>query len=46
MVNFFIQRPIFSAVISIIITIVGALCIAVLPVSQFPSRIAPSTVHL
>ena len=34
MVNFFIQRPIFSAVISIIITIVGALCIAVLPVSQ------------
>ncbi|SNR75472.1 hydrophobic/amphiphilic exporter-1, HAE1 family [Humidesulfovibrio mexicanus] len=46
MVNFFIHRPIFSAVISIIITIVGGLCIAVLPVSQFPSRIAPSTVQV
>lgn len=46
MVNFFIQRPIFSAVISIIITIVGALCIAVLPVSQFPSRISPATVQV
>ncbi len=46
MVNFFIRRPIFSAVISIIITIVGALCIVVLPVSQFPSRISPSTVQV
>jgi len=46
MVNFFIQRPIFSAVISIVITIIGGLCIAVLPVSQFPSRIAPSTVQV
>ncbi|MDP2847439.1 MAG: multidrug efflux RND transporter permease subunit [Humidesulfovibrio sp.] len=46
MVNFFIQRPIFSAVISIIITIVGGLCIAILPVSQFPSRISPSTVQV
>ncbi len=46
MVNFFIRRPIFAAVISILITIVGGLCIATLPVAQFPSRIAPSTVQV
>jgi HAE1 family hydrophobic/amphiphilic exporter-1/multidrug efflux pump len=41
MVNFFIHRPIFSAVISIIITIVGGLCIAVFARLQFPAASRP-----
>jgi HAE1 family hydrophobic/amphiphilic exporter-1/multidrug efflux pump len=46
MINFFIERPIFASVVSIVITLVGGLCLATLPVSQFPSRIAPSTVQV
>ncbi len=44
-VNFFIKRPIFSTVISIIITLVGIVCIPLLPVAQFP-EIAPPTVQV
>ncbi len=45
MVNFFIDRPIFSSVISIVITLVGLLSIFTLPVAQYP-EIAPPTVQV
>lgn len=45
MVNFFIERPIFSCVISILITLVGLLSIFTLPVAQYP-EIAPPTVQV
>lgn len=38
--KFFIERPIFSAVISITLIILGAIGLATLPVEQFPD-IAP-----
>ena len=41
--HFFIDRPIFAAVISIILTIVGAISYFALPVSEYP-EIAPPTV--
>ncbi|WP_426416238.1 efflux RND transporter permease subunit [Aestuariirhabdus sp. LZHN29] len=41
--SFFIDRPIFAAVISIIIVLAGATAITVTPISQFP-EIAPPTV--
>ena len=40
MSKFFINRPIVAIVISLLMVIVGAITIASLPVSQFPS-IAP-----
>jgi HAE1 family hydrophobic/amphiphilic exporter-1 len=43
MFNIFIQRPILSIVISLIITLLGALAITGLPVTQFPD-IAPPAV--
>ncbi|WP_424195911.1 efflux RND transporter permease subunit [Ampullimonas aquatilis] len=43
MSKFFITRPIFSAVISIIITLIGLVALKVLPVAQYP-EIAPPTV--
>ena len=45
MSNFFINRPIVAMVISILMVIVGAVTIARLPVSQFPS-IAPPEVQI
>lgn len=36
MAKFFINRPIFAIVLSLIIMIVGALCIPSLPVAQYP----------
>ena len=45
MVNFFIERPVFSTVISIVITLVGAICILTLPVAQYP-QIVPPTVQV
>ena len=41
--HFFINRPIFAAVLSILIVIVGAIAYPVLPVAQYP-EIAPPTV--
>ena len=41
--DFFIRRPIFSAVLSIIIVLVGGLALLHLPLSQYP-QIAPPTV--
>ncbi|MDZ7698383.1 MAG: multidrug efflux RND transporter permease subunit [Deltaproteobacteria bacterium] len=44
-VNFFIDRPIFAGVISIVISLAGAVCIKLLPVAQFP-QITPPTVQV
>src|SRR5690242_3456273 len=41
--HFFIERPIFAAVISIIIVILGIIAYPTLPVAQYPD-IAPPTV--
>lgn len=43
MARFFIDRPIFAAVISIIITLAGAIAVTVLSVAQYP-EITPPTV--
>jgi HAE1 family hydrophobic/amphiphilic exporter-1/multidrug efflux pump len=43
--NFFIARPIFSGVISIIITLAGLVASQVLPIAQYPD-IAPPTVTI
>ncbi len=43
--RFFIDRPIFAAVLSILITLAGALSILTLPLAQFP-RITPPTVQV
>ena len=40
--RFFIDRPIFAAVIAIIITIIGAIAYFVLPVSQYPEVVPPT----
>ncbi len=45
MFNKFIKRPVLSIVISIIITLLGALAIVQLPVTQFPS-ISPPKVNI
>ncbi len=39
--RFFIERPIFATVISIIITIVGAISIVNLPIAQLPDLVPP-----
>lgn len=44
MLRFFIDRPIFASVISIIITIAGAATLAVLPVEQYPNVVPPQIV--
>jgi multidrug efflux pump len=43
--KFFIDRPIFAAVISVIITLAGAIAVGVLPVAQYP-EITPPTVQV
>ena len=43
--RFFIDRPIFASVLSIIITLIGGLALLSLPLAQFP-RIAPPTVSV
>jgi len=45
MSRFFIERPIFAAVIAIIITLAGLIASQVLPVAQYP-EIAPPTVTI
>lgn len=42
--HFFINRPIFAAVLSIVITIVGALSVVRLPIAQFPDIVPPTVV--
>lgn len=43
--HIFIKRPIFSAVLSVLILIVGALAYVSLPISQFPD-VAPPTIEV
>ncbi len=43
--RFFIDRPIFAAVLSILITLAGGLCVFTLPLAQFP-RVTPPTVSV
>ena len=40
--RFFIDRPIFAAVIAVIITVVGALAFVGLPVTQYPDIVPPT----
>jgi multidrug efflux pump len=42
--NFFIKRPIFAAVISIIIFVIGALAYLRLPLSEYPEVVPPTVV--
>jgi len=42
--RFFIDRPIFAAVLSIVVLIAGALAIFSLPVSEYPEVVPPSVV--
>ena len=44
-VNFFIDRPVFSAVISIVIVIVGLIGLTMLPIDQYP-QITPPVVKI
>ncbi|WP_029893698.1 efflux RND transporter permease subunit [Desulfohalovibrio reitneri] len=41
MVGFFIDRPIFASVVSIVITLLGALALVELPVAQYPDITPP-----
>jgi len=43
--HFFVDRPIFAAVLSIILTLVGAISYRALPITEFPD-IAPPTVEV
>lgn len=45
MIRFFIDRPIFAGVVSIIITLLGGLAILTLPIAQYP-EITPPTVQV
>jgi HAE1 family hydrophobic/amphiphilic exporter-1 len=43
--HFFVDHPVFAAVISILITLLGAIALPTLPVAQYP-QIAPPTVNI
>lgn len=43
--HFFIERPIFAAVLSILIVIIGAIAYPSLPIAQYPS-IAPPAISI
>jgi len=45
LVDFFINRPVLSTVIAILITLVGLISIPILPIAQFP-QISPPTVQV
>ena len=42
--RFFIDRPVFAAVISIVIVLAGALAIRALPIAQYPELVPPQVV--
>ena len=42
--QFFIQRPIFAAVLSVLTVVVGAISLRVLPVSEYPEVVPPTIV--
>ena len=39
--NFFLEHPVFSIVISIVIFIIGGIGLAMLPVDQYPQIVPP-----
>src|SRR5205814_8139483 len=43
--HFFIDRPIFAGVISIVITLVGVIALSSLPIAQYPES-APPTIQV
>lgn len=43
--HFFVDRPIFASVLSILITLIGAAAYVSLPVAQYP-EIAPPTIQV
>jgi multidrug efflux pump len=43
--RFFIDRPIFAAVLSVVVTLVGGIALAFLPIAQYP-RITPPGVNI
>ena len=43
--RFFIDRPVFSGVISVVIVLMGVIAMKALPVEQYPD-IAPQTVNV
>ncbi|HVN01141.1 MAG TPA: efflux RND transporter permease subunit [Caulobacteraceae bacterium] len=43
--HFFVDHPVFAAVVSIVITLLGAIALPTLPVAQYP-QIAPPTVNI
>ena len=43
--HFFIDRPIFAGVISIVITLLGVISLSILPIAQYP-EIAPPTIQV
>jgi len=45
MATFFIERPIFAAVISVMIVLAGGIAVMLLPVAQYP-EITPPTVQV
>ena len=45
MAEFFIDRPIFATVLSIVIVIVGVVALTQLPIAQYPD-VAPPTVQV
>ena len=40
--NFFLRRPVLSAVISIVLTLVGSLAMKALPIAQYPDLVPPT----
>src|SRR3954469_6604979 len=42
--HFFINRPIFASVLSIVIVIIGGLAVFKLPIAQFPDIVPPTVV--
>src|SRR5437763_14643452 len=42
--HFFVNRPIFATVLSIVIMVVGALAVLKLPIAQFPDIVPPTVV--
>ena len=43
--RFFIDRPIFAAVLSVVITLAGALAVSTLPIAQYPP-VTPPTIQI
>ena len=42
--QFFIRRPVFAGVMSVLILIIGAISLTRLPVSEYPEIVPPSVV--